>query len=117
MEGEQGWVLQGPLSRASFRRSPVGGQKSFAVLSLHISNIYAKRGIEKKLILALRAIMISQEVDLVESGIAAKTTTVLLTELLGQYLAYATGSHTTVHVGRRLWISQTTWFSTVLESV
>ena len=43
MEGEQGWVLQGVLSRASFRRSPVGGQKSFAVLSLHISNIYAEK--------------------------------------------------------------------------
>ena len=27
MEGEQGWVMQGVLSRASFRRSPVSGQK------------------------------------------------------------------------------------------
>ena len=36
------------------------------VVSLHISNIYAKKkGIAKKLILTLRAIMISQEVDLV----------------------------------------------------
>ena len=36
------------------------------VLSLHISNIYAKKkGIAKKLILTLRAIMIPQEVDLV----------------------------------------------------
>ena len=36
------------------------------MLSLHISNIYAKKkGITKKLILTLRAIMISQEVDLV----------------------------------------------------
>ena len=41
----------------------------------------------------------------------------------GQYLAYATGPSTTVgtwihswHVGRRLWISQTTWLSTLLES-
>ena len=66
MEGDQGWVLQGVLSRASFRRSPVSGQKCFAVLSLHISNIYAKKkGIAKKLILTLRAFMISQEVDLV----------------------------------------------------
>ena len=41
-------------------------KKSFTVLSLHISNIYAKKkGITKKLILALRAIMISQDVDLV----------------------------------------------------
>ena len=45
---------------------PVSGQKYFTVLSLHISNIYAKKkGIAKKLILTLRAIMISQEVDLV----------------------------------------------------
>ena len=66
MEGEQGWVLQGVLSRATFRRPPVSGQKYFTVLSLHISNIYAKeKGIAKKLILTLRAIMISQEVDLV----------------------------------------------------
>ena len=52
--------------RASFRRSPVSGQKFFTVLSLHISNIYAKKkGIAKKLIQTLRALMISQEVDLV----------------------------------------------------
>ena len=65
MEGDQGWVLQGVLSRATFRRSPVSGQKCFTVLSLHISNIHAKKkGIVKKLILTLRAIMISQEVVL-----------------------------------------------------
>ena len=67
MEGDQRWVMQGVLSRASLRRSPVSGQKYFTVLSLHISNIYAKKkGIAKKLILTLHAIMISQEVDLVE---------------------------------------------------
>ena len=39
-------------------------RKSVTVLSLHISNIYAKKkGIAKKLILTLLAIMISQEVD------------------------------------------------------
>ena len=66
IEGEQGWVLQGVLSRASFRRAAASGQKFFTVLSLHISNIYAKKeGIAKKLIQTLRAIMISQEVDLV----------------------------------------------------
>ena len=66
MEGEQGWVMQGVLSRASFRRPPVSGQVTCTVLSVHISNIYAKKkGIAKKLILTLRAIMISQEVDLV----------------------------------------------------
>ena len=63
---KQGWVLQGVLSRASFRRAAVSGQKFFTVLSLQISNIYAKKkGIAKKLIQTLRAIMISQEVDLV----------------------------------------------------
>ena len=67
VEGEQGWVMQGVLLRATFRRSPVSGQVTFTVLSLHISNIHAKKkGIAKKLILTLRAIMISQEVDLVE---------------------------------------------------
>ena len=66
IEGEQGWVLQGVLSRASFRSAAVSGQKYFTVLSLQISNIYAKKkGIAKKLIQTLRAIMISQEVDLV----------------------------------------------------
>ena len=66
VEGEQGWVIQGVLSRASFRRAAASGQKYFTVLSLHISNIYAKKkGMAKKLILTLRAIMISQEVDLV----------------------------------------------------
>ena len=35
MEGEQGWVMQGVLSRASFRRPPLSGQKTFTVLSLH----------------------------------------------------------------------------------
>ena len=66
MEGDQGWVMQGVLSRASFRRSPVSGQKSCTVLSLLISDIHAKKkGIAKKLIFTLRAIMISQQVDLV----------------------------------------------------
>ena len=66
MEGEQGWVLHGVLSLVIFRRPPVSGQKYFTVLSLRISNIFAKKkGIAKKLILTLRAIMISQEVYLV----------------------------------------------------
>ena len=66
MEGEQGWVMQGVLSRASFRRPPVSGQETFTVLSLHLSNIYAKkRGIAKKLILTIRAIMIGQQIDVV----------------------------------------------------
>ena len=66
MEGEQGWVLQAVLSRASFRRPPTSGQVTFTVLSLHINNIYdKKKGIAKKFILAIRAIMISQQVDVV----------------------------------------------------
>ena len=64
MEGEQGWALQSVLSPASFRRSPVSGQKCLTVLS--VGNIYAqKQGVAKKIILTLRAITISQEVDLV----------------------------------------------------
>ena len=39
VEGEHGWVLQGVLSSASFRRTAASGQKVFTVLSLHISNI------------------------------------------------------------------------------
>ena len=29
MEGDQVWVMQGVLSRASFRRPPLSGQKNF----------------------------------------------------------------------------------------
>ena len=66
MEGDSGWVLQGVLSRASFRRHSLSGQTTFTVLSLHISNIYAKkRGIGKKLILTIRAVMLGEKVDLV----------------------------------------------------
>ena len=64
VEGEQGWVLQGVLSRASFRRAAASGQKFFSALSLHIRNIYAKKN-AKKIIQTFRAIMISQDVDLV----------------------------------------------------
>ena len=66
MEGDSGWVLQGVLSRASFRRQPINDQKTFTVLSLHINNVYAqKRGIGKKLILTIRAVMLKENVDLV----------------------------------------------------
>ena len=66
MEREQGWVMQGVLSRATFRRPPVSGQETFTVLSLHLNNIYAKkRGIAKKLILTIRATMIGQQIDVV----------------------------------------------------
>ena len=66
VEGEHGWVLQGVLSRASFRRAAASGQKVFTVLSLHTNNVFAKkRGIAKKIIQAVRALMISQNIDLV----------------------------------------------------
>ena len=66
MEGDSGWVLQGVLSRASFRRQPLNDQKTFTVLSLHINDVYAeKRGIGKKLILTIRAVMLGENVDLV----------------------------------------------------
>ena len=63
VEGEQGSVLHGVLSRASFRRAAAIGQKFFTVLSVHINNVYAKkRGIAKKIIQTLRAIMIFQNI-------------------------------------------------------
>ena len=66
MEGDLVWVLQGVLSRASFRRPPLSDQKTFTVLSLHITKIYAKkRCIAKKLILTIRGIMLGQHIDLV----------------------------------------------------
>ena len=66
VEGEQGWVLQGVLSRASFPRASASGQKAFTVLSMHISNIFAKKkGIAKKIVQTMRANMISQDIDLV----------------------------------------------------
>ena len=64
-EGESDWVIQGALSRASFRRQPHSGPKSFTVMSLHINNNYAKRGIGKKLLLTVRAVMLDEKVDLV----------------------------------------------------
>ena len=60
VEGEHGWVLQGVLARASFRRAAASGQV-FTVLSPHISNIYAKKKrIAKNIIQTIRAFMISQ---------------------------------------------------------
>ena len=65
-EGESGWVLQGVISRASFRRQPLGGKSFFTLKSLHINNNYAKkRGIGKKLLLTIRAVMLEEHVDLV----------------------------------------------------
>ena len=54
------------LSRTSFRRQPRNGPKFFTVMSLHINNNYAKkRGIGKKLLLTIRAIMQEEHVHLV----------------------------------------------------
>ena len=65
-EGEPGWVVQLAVSRAAFCRQPRSGPKSFTVMSLHINNNYAKkRGIGKKLLLTIRAIMQEEHVDLV----------------------------------------------------
>ena len=65
MEGDQGWVMQGVISRASFRRPPLSGQKTFTVISLQVSKIYAKNGVGKKLIFTIRAVMLGEHVDLV----------------------------------------------------
>ena len=66
VEREHGWVLQGVLSRACFPRAAASGQKVFTVLSLHINNVFAKkRGIAKKIIQTVRALTISQNIDLV----------------------------------------------------
>ena len=66
VEGDTGWVLKGVLSRASFRRQPPSGQKTFTVMLLHISNLYAKkRGIGKKQILTIRAVLLEDKVNFV----------------------------------------------------
>ena len=55
-EGKSGWVMQGVVSKAAFRRQPRDGQQTFTVMSLHINNNYAKKhGIGKKLLLTIRA--------------------------------------------------------------
>ena len=65
-EGESDWVIQGVISRASFRRQPLSSQKSFTVMSLHINNNYAqKRGIGKKLLLTIRVVMLEEHVEVV----------------------------------------------------
>ena len=65
-EGESGWVIHGIISRASFRRQPFSGQTSLTVISFHMNNNFAKkRGIGKKLILTIRAMMLEEHVDVV----------------------------------------------------
>ena len=61
-EGETNWVMQGVSGRASFRRPPPSGRKSFTVVSLHINNNKAKkRGIGKKLLSVIRAVMLDEK--------------------------------------------------------
>ena len=65
-EGESGWVMQGVVSKAAFRRQPRYGQQTFTVMSLHINNNFAKKcDIGKKLLLTIRAILQDERVDLV----------------------------------------------------
>ena len=66
MEGDSGRVLQGVLSRVSFRRRPLNGQKHVHSCVVAHQVHYAKeRGIGKKLILTIRAVMLDEKVDLV----------------------------------------------------
>ena len=132
VEGEHGWVLQGVVSRASFRRAASGGQTAFTVSSLHINNFFAKkRGIAKKIIWAVRALKISQNIDLVagDFGGAAwrcrrRDNISTLDEVFsGCALPTPPGPHTIVgtrihpgQLGGCLWFSEATWFSEILES-
>ena len=64
----------------AFCRAAASGQKVFTVLSVHINNVFAKkRGIAKKIIQTVRALMISQNIDLVAGDFngAAATMSVL----------------------------------------
>ena len=61
-ERETNWVMQGVSGRASFRRPPPSGRKSFTVVSLYINNNKAKkRGIGKKLLSIIRAVMLDEK--------------------------------------------------------
>ena len=86
------------LCRASFRRPPLSGPKTFTVMSPLISNIYArKRSNAKKLIFTIRAIMIGQQIDLLQvisleqhGDAATETTSVLSSKLFGPYTIVGT---------------------------
>ena len=45
VEGDSGWVIQGVLSLASFRRQPPSGQKSFTVMFVHINTNFANKAL------------------------------------------------------------------------
>ena len=106
---------QGVLSRASSRRAAASGQKVITVLPLQISNIYAKRkGIAKNIIQTLRAIRISQDIDLVAgdfNGTAwrcrSRDNISTIDEVFSDCFAYAAGPHTIV--GARIHPEQLGW--------
>ena len=69
-EGGRGWVMSGVLAHATCKRQAANDQKKFTVLCLHFCNIFAKkRCIAKKLVLAIRTIMASQQVDVVAGDV------------------------------------------------
>ena len=125
-------VLQGVVSPASFRRAASSGQTAFTVLSLHINNIYAKeRGIAKKIIQAVRALVISHNFDLVAgdfngaawrcrsrdnlSSIEEAFADCALPPPPGPPHLCGTWIHPG-QLGRCLWFSEATWFQEILES-
>ena len=121
VEGEHGWVLQGVVSRASFRRAASSGQTVFTVLSLHINNVFAKnRGIAKKIIQAVRSLMISKDIDLVAGDFNGAAWRCRSRDNLSSIyeafahcaLRFSAGPHTVVgtrihpeQLGGRLWFS------------
>ena len=117
---EHGGVLYGVVSRASFRRAAASGQTFFTVLSLHMKNVYAKkRGIAMKIIQAVRAVKISQDIDLVEgdfNGAAWRCRS--RDSLSSNDEAFADCDLSWMHpeqLGGRLWFSQASQFSALLE--
>ena len=104
-----------------FGDSLSAAKKTFTVPSLHIGDIYAKkRGIGKKLILTIRAVMLDEKVDLVAgdfNGAALRSDNSnnirIIEEAFADFLAETSRSHTLVgsrgssgYVGGHLWIPQ-----------
>ena len=58
------------IKRHRFRLLPRSGKSFFTPMSIHINNQFAKkRGIGKKLLLTIRAVMLKEHVDLVSRGL------------------------------------------------
>ena len=64
-EGQSGWVSQAVISRASFRRLPPNGKSFSTMMSLHTNHFVKKRGMGKKLLLTVCAVMLQEHVDMV----------------------------------------------------